>query len=127
MLTFEIVDFPSAYHAILGRPCYAKLMAILNYTYLKLKILGPRGIITVGGNLCQAHLCERENRDIATATCLLPELRAVQVATTRDVYESSMRKLASGAFKPSEDTKAVQVHPEDAGKMVRIGYGLADK
>jgi hypothetical protein len=41
MLTFEIVDFLSAYHAILGRPCYAKFMAIPNYTYLKLKMLGP--------------------------------------------------------------------------------------
>jgi hypothetical protein len=24
MLTFKIADFPNAYHAILGRPCYAK-------------------------------------------------------------------------------------------------------
>ncbi|XP_066385343.1 uncharacterized protein [Miscanthus floridulus] len=40
-LTFEIVRFPSVYHAILGRPCYTKFMAIPNYTYLKLKMLGP--------------------------------------------------------------------------------------
>ena len=46
-LTFEIADFPGAYHAILGRPCYAKFMAIPNYTYLKLKMPGPRGVITV--------------------------------------------------------------------------------
>jgi hypothetical protein len=26
--TFEVVDFNGAYHAILGRPCYAKFMAI---------------------------------------------------------------------------------------------------
>ena len=24
VLTFEVVDFPGSYHAILGRPCYAK-------------------------------------------------------------------------------------------------------
>ena len=51
MLTFEIADFPGAYHAILGRPCYAKFMAIPNYTYLKLKMLGPHEIITIGGDL----------------------------------------------------------------------------
>ena len=51
MLTFEIADFPDAYHAILGRPCYAKFRAVLNYTYLKLKMPGPHGIITVGGDL----------------------------------------------------------------------------
>jgi hypothetical protein len=36
------------YHAILGRPAYAKFMAVPNYMYLKLKIPGPKGIITVG-------------------------------------------------------------------------------
>jgi hypothetical protein len=51
MLTFKIADFPSAYHAILGRPCYTKFMAIPNYTYLKLKMPGPHRIITIGSNL----------------------------------------------------------------------------
>jgi hypothetical protein len=69
MLTFEIADFPSAYHAFLGWPSCAKFMAIPNYTYLKLKMPSPRGVITIGGDLQQAHLCERENYDIATTTC----------------------------------------------------------
>ena len=34
VLTFEVVDFLGSYHAILGWPCYAKFMAIPNYTYL---------------------------------------------------------------------------------------------
>ena len=47
-LTFEVVGFRGAYHAILGRPCYAKFMAVSNYNHLKLKMLGPHGVITVG-------------------------------------------------------------------------------
>ena len=47
-LTFEVVRFPKTFHAILGRPCYAKFMAIPNYTYLKLKIPGFDGVITIG-------------------------------------------------------------------------------
>jgi hypothetical protein len=47
-LTFEVVGFHRTYHIILGRPCYAKSMAVPNYTYLKLKMLGPCGVITVG-------------------------------------------------------------------------------
>jgi hypothetical protein len=31
--TLEVVRFRGAYHAILGRPCYAKFMAVPNYTY----------------------------------------------------------------------------------------------
>jgi hypothetical protein len=49
-LTFEVVDFPDVYHAILGEPCYAKFMAIPNYTYLKLKMPGPNGVIIVEGS-----------------------------------------------------------------------------
>ena len=58
MLTFEIVDFPGAYHSIQGRPSYIKFMAIPNYTYLKLKMPGPHRIITIGGDLQQANLYE---------------------------------------------------------------------
>ena len=47
-LTFDVVGFPPAFHAILGRPCYAKFMAVPNYTYLKLKMSGPHGVITIG-------------------------------------------------------------------------------
>ena len=47
-LTFEVVGFHGTYHAILGCPCYMKFMAIPNYTYLKLKMLGPCGVIMIG-------------------------------------------------------------------------------
>ena len=47
VLTFDVVGFLGTYHTILGRPCYAKFMAVHNYTYLKLKMPGPNGIITV--------------------------------------------------------------------------------
>ena len=51
MLTFEIANFPSAYHTILGQPCYAKFMVIPNYTYLKLKMPSPLGVISIGRDL----------------------------------------------------------------------------
>ena len=53
VLTFEVVDFPGSYHAILGWPYYAKFMAIPNYTYLKLKMPGLNGVIT----LSSAFMC----------------------------------------------------------------------
>jgi hypothetical protein len=52
ILTFEVVGFRGIYHVVLGRPYYAKFMAVLNYTYLKLKMLGPSGIITVDPTYC---------------------------------------------------------------------------
>ena len=50
-----MVGFHGTYHAILGRPCYVKFMAIPNYTYLKFKMLGPCGVITVGTSLQRAY------------------------------------------------------------------------
>jgi hypothetical protein len=58
-LSFEVVDFKGPYHAILRRPCYTKFMAIPSYAYLKLKMLGPCGVITVASNFQDAYECER--------------------------------------------------------------------
>ena len=49
-LTFEIAPFRSGYHALLGRTAFARFNVVLHYAYLKLKMPGPRGIITVSGN-----------------------------------------------------------------------------
>lgn len=51
MLDFEVVDFHSPYHALLGRPAYARFMVRPCYVYLQMKIPGPKGIITVHGNM----------------------------------------------------------------------------
>ena len=49
-LIFDIVPFSSGYHALLGRTAFAKYNAVPHYAYLKLKMPGPRGVITVNGN-----------------------------------------------------------------------------
>jgi hypothetical protein len=36
-----VVNFASPYHALLGRPCYAKFMAVPYYGCLKLKMPRP--------------------------------------------------------------------------------------
>ena len=69
VLTFEVVDFLGSYHAILGRPCYAKFMAIPNYTYLKLKMPGPNGVITVGSTFLHAYMCDHEHYELARTHC----------------------------------------------------------
>jgi hypothetical protein len=54
-----VVDFPSVYQGLLGRPCFTKFMAIPNYTYLKLKMPDPKGVITVVGSFKHAYYCEQ--------------------------------------------------------------------
>jgi hypothetical protein len=69
-LTFEMVGFRGAYHTILGRPCYAKFMAVSNYTYLKMKMLGPKGVITVDSLIEHAFDCDVECVEHAKAVAL---------------------------------------------------------
>ncbi|XP_066373685.1 uncharacterized protein [Miscanthus floridulus] len=59
-LTFEFVDFPNVYHALLDRPCFAKFMAIPNYTYLNLKMPDLKGVITIEGSFEQACYCKQD-------------------------------------------------------------------
>jgi hypothetical protein len=66
-LTFEVVGFRGTYHAVLGRPCYAKFIAVPNYTYLKLKMPGPNGVITIGPTYRHAYECDMECVECAEA------------------------------------------------------------
>ena len=49
-LIFDITPFGSGYHALLGRTAFARFNAVPHYAYLKLKMPGPRGVITISGN-----------------------------------------------------------------------------
>jgi hypothetical protein len=69
LLTFEVVDFPGVYHALLGQPCFAKFMVVPNYTYLKLKMPRPNGVITIEGSFEQAYYYMQDC--IAQATALI--------------------------------------------------------
>jgi hypothetical protein len=54
-LTFEVVGFRGTYHAIIGRLGYAKFIAIPSYTYLKLKMPRPIGVITISSSYKHAY------------------------------------------------------------------------
>ena len=82
ILTFEVVDFLGSYHAILGRPCYARFMAIPNYTYLKLKMSGPNGVIIVSSAFSHAFACDHENYELATTVVNSSELLRLRESST---------------------------------------------
>ena len=64
-LTFHIAPFRSDFQALLGRAAFARFNAIPHYAFLKLKMPGPRGIITVSGNT-ECFLCTED--DVAALT-----------------------------------------------------------
>jgi hypothetical protein len=124
-LTFEVVGFRGTYHAVLGRPCYAKFMAVPNYTYLKLKMPGPRGTITVGSTYRNAYECDMECVEYAKA---LAESKALIADLDCLSKEAPDAKRHAGNFEPAEVVKSVSLDPNnDASKKVRIDSELDPK
>jgi hypothetical protein len=70
---FEVVDISSPYHALLGRPALAKFMAVPHYAYLKMKLPGPRGVITVSGCFKKSLACAKESSQLADALVIAEE------------------------------------------------------
>jgi hypothetical protein len=122
-LTFKVVGFSGTYHAILGRPAYAKFMVVPNYTYLKLKIPGPRGIITVGPTYQCAYECDAECFQFAEATVRSTRLHAGPRSEDQDIPESS--KCAACSFEPVKDVKDTVV--SDDSRKLRIGTAVDPK
>jgi hypothetical protein len=85
------------YHAILGRPAYAKFMVVPNYTYLKQKIPGPKGIITVGLTYQRTYDCDAECFQFAEATIRSERLHAEPRSEDQDVPESFKLRTMCGS------------------------------
>jgi hypothetical protein len=67
-IQFEVVDFETSYHAILGRLAIAKFMAIPHYPNLLLKMPGPHGILSLWANLKRAFDCDIQAIQIIAKT-----------------------------------------------------------
>jgi hypothetical protein len=126
-LTFEVANFRSSYHAILGQPMLAKFMAIPHHTYLIMKMSMPNEILSVLEDIMVSYNCE-------SATVELSEDSAVKAAamvmvaqapkidqTTLEVPE---KKRTSTTLDPSPAVKKVCLGLPDASKEVVIRANL---
>jgi hypothetical protein len=124
-LTFEVVGFHGTYHAILGRPCYARFMAVPNYTYLKLKMPGPNGVITVRPSYEHAYEYDVECVEHGEAILESANLVASLDGLANEIPDP---KRHTGNFEPAEDVKLVPLDPTyPKGKALSISATLDPK
>jgi len=126
-IDFEVVDWQSQYHAILGRPAFARFMAVPHYAYLKLKMPGPRGVITVSGSFVRSDRCDREFHKISETFGAQEELEEIAMLTDKSIFPMTSRSESQQPtrdFSVTSDTNTHQVHPTDPSKTVRVSATL---
>jgi hypothetical protein len=108
-IKFEVADFDSSYHAILGRMALAEFMAMPHYIYLVLKMPGKTGILTLRGDLKKSYYCDQEPIEYATTSHVsepsVEVLEAMQKLTNSEMEISNQR--------PSQ--MRVKPNPSDVG------------
>ena len=104
---------------------YAKFMAIPNYTYLKLKMPGPKGVIIVSSSFEHAYECDVECVEYGEAVESSTELVSKLEALAAEALEP---KRHAGSFKPAEGTKKIPLDPNNSdGKALTISADLDPK
>jgi hypothetical protein len=112
-LDFEVMYWPSQYHAILGRPAFSRFMAVPHYTYLVLKMPGPNGIITVKGSFELSDLYDKEFHKMAQNFGMMASYREPNYqakSTTTGVTQQLEGHLAE------PEVKKPRVQPSEQGK-----------
>jgi hypothetical protein len=114
---FEVVDLNNPYHALLGRPALAKFMAVPHYAYLKMKLPGPRGVITISGCYKKSIECTRASSKMAEALVIAEEKRQLlqRVAATQPGCMAP--SPPPPRFKPASNTKE---DPPEVGKEAEV-------
>jgi hypothetical protein len=101
-------------------------MAVPNYTYLKMKMPGLHGIITVGSSIEHAFNCDVECVEHAEALGLDEALVTTLEKMVNEDLDSTSKH--TGNFEAAEQTKEVPLDPAaPEGKALRVSSTLDPK
>ena len=93
-------------------------MAVPHYAYLKMKMLGPKGLITITGDYRKTLECARDGAKLAESVVIAEERRQLDrsVALAGEASAASIPTpdpADEASFKPSKETKKVKLNSED--------------
>jgi hypothetical protein len=106
-LEFEVINWPSQYHAILGRPAFAKFMAVPHYAYLTLKIPGPKGTITVQCSFEVSNTHDKEFNRMAQTFGMTAKYARLKGETDHNMLPDVGRSLPDQAFHVTQDSRKI--------------------
>jgi hypothetical protein len=124
---FEVVDLNSPYHTLLSRPTLAKFMAVLHYAYLKMKLPGPRGVITIAGCYKRSIECARASSKLAEALVIAEEKHQLLqwVAATQPGHPASGQ--STPRLKPASGAKDIPPKVDKEAEALVSGAGPSSR
>jgi hypothetical protein len=117
-IKFEVVNFETSYHAILGRPAITKFMVVPHYTYLVLKMPSPAGVLSLQGDLKISFNSDTEAVELA-ATNQVPN-------TMMEIYVASKKLSTSELDIPEKSNKGNKPQPSKEVQVKAIDLGTGD-
>ena len=131
-IQFEVVDLESPYHALLGRPALSKFMISTHVGYLKMKMPGPNGIITISGDYKRALECASAGSCLAESLIIAAEKKKIhEVVALAQSAQLGMPGMANpeqnATFEVPKETEKINVDPACPDHNVIIGTGLTEK
>jgi hypothetical protein len=129
---FEVEDFETFYHAILGRPSIAKFMVVPHYTYLVLKMPSPAGVLSLQGDLKISLDCDTEAVELAATNQVPKAMMEIYVVSKKlALSELDITEKSDKANKPQPPeevlVKTIDLGTGNSSKTTTIGADLDSK
>jgi hypothetical protein len=104
-IEFEVVNWPSQYHAILGRPAFARFMAVPHYAYLKLRMPANRGPLMISESFARSENCNKDFNSMSQTFGVHEELNHIRESTNMDIDPPAQQNAPELSFDASKDTR----------------------
>ncbi|KAL0409689.1 UNVERIFIED_CONTAM: hypothetical protein Sradi_1903300 [Sesamum radiatum] len=129
LLKFSVVDVPSAYNVILGRPTLNTFQAVISTYHMKIKFPTPWGVGEVQGDPLQSRKCyveavrKGQNRNVDNTPDQAPPSKRGKAPEE----ETSEEAKVPAKVQPTEELLNIEIIPGDPNKTTRIGSHLDEE
>ncbi|KAL0406315.1 UNVERIFIED_CONTAM: hypothetical protein Slati_3945400 [Sesamum latifolium] len=129
LLKFLVVDVPSAYNVILGRPTLNTFQVVVSTYHMKIKFPTPGGVGEVQGDPLQSRECyveairKGQKRDVDDAPDQVPPGKKGKMLEV----ENSEEAETPAKVQPAEELLNIEIIPGNSNKTTRIGSHLGEE
>ncbi|KAL0427159.1 UNVERIFIED_CONTAM: hypothetical protein Slati_2890700 [Sesamum latifolium] len=129
LLKFLVVDVPSAYNVILGRPTLNTFQAVVSTYHMKIKFPTPGGVGEVQGDPLQSRECyveavrKGQKRNVDDVLAQFPPGKKGKTLEEKDLEGAE----TPAKVQPVEELLNIEIMPENPNKTTRIGSHLDEE